>query len=151
MSDTSVVENIGAVAHRYEYRATRETYVWPAGEAREVPEEIALTITAAHPNKMRLRDRESEETQQTSAPERVSNKPAENVRGELVEPQTGSSALRQAQGEGISPERPHAHRWRRDNVCRCGLRKEDHRPHSHDWRKDDTCRCGLRREEVGRK
>ena len=47
MSDTSVVENIGAVAHRYEHRATRETYVWPAGEAREVPEEIALDVTGA--------------------------------------------------------------------------------------------------------
>lgn len=115
MSDTSVVENIGAVAHRYEHRATRETYVWPAGEAREVPEEIALTITAAHPNKMRLRHGESEETR---AP---------------------------------VPEKSHAHRWRRNNVCRCGLRKEDHRPHSHDWRKDGACRCGLRREEVGRK
>ena len=116
MAQTSVVENIGAVAHRYEHRATRETYVWPAGEAREVPEEIALSVTAAHPNKMRLRD----------------------------------DAGRGAQA--ASPhEKPHVHRWNRKDVCRCGLRKEEHRPHSHDWRKDGACRCGLRREEAGRK
>ena len=111
MSDTSVVENIGAVAHRYEHRATRETYVWPAGEAREVPEEIALTVT-----KMRLREAGTRQVVQASP-----------------------------------PERGHVHRWNRKDVCRCGLRKEDHRPHSHDWRKDGACRCGLRREEAGRK
>lgn len=118
MTQTSVVvENIGAVAHRYEHRATRETYVWPAGEAREVPEEIALSVTAAHPNKMRLCDTGTREEETQASP----------------------------------PEKSHAHRWRRNNVCRCGLRKEDHRPHSHDWRKDGACRCGMRREEAGRK
>ena len=98
MSDTLVVENIGAVAHRYEHRATRETYVWPAGETREVPEEIALNVTGAHPNKMRLRDDAGRGTQ--------------------------AACLH---------EKPHVHRWNRKDVCRCGLRREDHRPHSHDW------------------
>ena len=119
MTRTAVVENVGAVAHRYEHRPTRETYVWPAGEAREVPEQVALTVTSAHPGKMRILDGESGETRRV--------RPAS------------------------PPERPHAHRWRRGAVCRCGLRKEDHRPHSHDWRKDNTCRCGLSREESRRK
>ena len=117
MTRTAVVENVGAVAHRYEHRATRETYVWPAGDTREVPEEVALNVTAAHPNKMRLREADAREEEAQASP----------------------------------PERAHAHRWRKDGACRCGLRKEDHRSHSHDWRKDDTCRCGLRREETRRK
>ena len=116
MTRTAVVENIGAVAHRYEHRATRETYVWPAGETREVPEEIALDVTGAHPNKMRLREAGTRE--ETLA---------------------------------FASEKGHLHRWNRKDVCRCGLRREDHRPHSHDWRKDDTCRCGLSREEIERR
>ncbi len=121
MSETVVVENIGAVAHRYEHRPTRETYVWPAGEAREVPEEVALCVTEAHPNKMRLREAGASEGAQ---PE---------------------------QQQASTPERGHLHRWRKDGVCRCGLRREDHRPHNHDWRKDGVCRCGLRREEIRRR
>ena len=137
MSGTAVVENTGAVAHRYEHRATRETYVWPAGEAREVPEEVALTVTAAHPRKMRIREAGTRgEKAQAPPPERVSDEPAETVRGEPVEPQPGLS------------ERPHLHRWNRRDTCRCGLRRQDHRRHSHHWRLDGTCRCGKRHDEV---
>ena len=117
MTRTSVVENIGGVTLRYEHRATREVYVWPAGEAREAPEEVALIVTAAHPGKMRLRE-------------------------------AGAGEEEAHHAEASPPERGHAHRWRAEGVCRCGLRREDHRRHSHHWRKDDTCRCGKRREEV---
>ena len=130
MTRTSVVENIGAVAHRYEHRATRKTYVWPVGEAREVPEEVALSVTEAHPGKMRLL-----EGGRCGEGDRTGLRQAQAERGRSASP----------------PERGHAHRWRRNNVCRCGLRREDHRPHSHAWRRDGTCRCGLSREEIGRR
>lgn len=33
-------------------RGTRVEYVFPAGEAREVPDDVAIILTAAHPQKL---------------------------------------------------------------------------------------------------
>ena len=51
------VENFGGVAHRYEHRATGVMYVWPVGETREVPEEVAHIVMRAHPQKLRYAQR----------------------------------------------------------------------------------------------
>lgn len=42
--------------HRYEDRATGRVYVIPAGEARELPDEVASLIVAAHPDKLYFAD-----------------------------------------------------------------------------------------------
>ncbi|MCH8205975.1 MAG: hypothetical protein IH956_03120 [Chloroflexi bacterium] len=57
MPEAIEVENIGDVVHRYEHWRTGVVYVWPAGESREVPDEVAQTVTRAHPNKMRYAHR----------------------------------------------------------------------------------------------
>ena len=57
MPEEVAVRNISDVVHRYEHRPTGVTYVWPAGEPREVPEEVARTATRGHPNKMRYANR----------------------------------------------------------------------------------------------
>ena len=115
MSGTAVVENIGAVAHRYEHRADRETYVWPAGEAREVPEEVALTITAAHPGKMRIQGEESEETRQ----ERPASPPERPHLHRWRKDGTCRCGLRR------QDHRRHSHHWRLDDTCRCGKRHDE--------------------------
>ena len=51
------VENFSDMAHRYEHRPTGVVYVWPVGETREVPEDVAQVVTRAHPQKLRYAHR----------------------------------------------------------------------------------------------
>ncbi len=45
--------------HRYYHREELLLYLFPAGEAREVPEEVGQLLLRAHPNKFALVDFES--------------------------------------------------------------------------------------------
>ena len=57
MSEQIKVENYSDVVHRFEHLPTSVVYVWPAGETREVPAEVARTVTCAHPRKLRYANR----------------------------------------------------------------------------------------------
>ena len=57
MSERREVENFSDIVHRFEHGPTGVVYVWPAGETREVPEDVARTVTRAHPRKLRYAHR----------------------------------------------------------------------------------------------
>ena len=40
--------------HRYYHREGQQLYLFPAGEAREVPEEVGQLLLSAHPHKFSL-------------------------------------------------------------------------------------------------
>ena len=46
------IGNRSRVTHRYEDRRERVVYVIPPGQVKEVPDELATTLLAAHPDKL---------------------------------------------------------------------------------------------------
>ena len=70
-------------------------YVWPAGEARAVPDDVARIVTAGHPDKLVYE---------------IEAVAAEDVPAHRMLDTTAAT---------------HRHRWRADRTCRCGVAQDD--------------------------